>query len=357
MEDPAEGASRPDWPAPSEGVPPRPGGEWPSPASGWPSTLPGEWPAPAAPPHSGTGETPGEVTAREGTSGLGPNTRCYVHPDRLASAVCRSCGRPICVDCMVQAPVGWHCKRCVRRNAREAPVIRYRPGIAGLTAPGRAPITMALIAINVVMFIASSSAPSLICNGGNIPIFVASGQPQRAVCSGALIVGSGQYYRLFTSMFFHFDIVHIGLNMLSLLILGRLVEPALGKWRYLALYLVAGFGGSVASYLAGSPGELSAGASGAIFGLFGAYFILARRAALDTSWIISLIAINLVFSFTVSGIDWHDHVGGLITGGVVALGYGLSRRRRQQLVMSVLMIVCVSAVLVTLSLLPPGQLS
>jgi len=207
------------------------------------------------------------------------------------------------------------------------------------------------------VFIASSASSSLICNGGNIPLLVASGQPQRFVCNGGLIVGSGQWYRLVTSMFFHFDIIHIGLNMVSLLIIGRLVEPALGKWRYLALYLLAGFGGSVASYLAASTIELSAGASGAIFGLFGAYFILARRAALDTSWIVSLIAINLIFSFAVSGIDWHDHIGGLVTGAAVALGYGLARRQRQRVVLSVLTVFCISAVLVVLSLLPPGQLS
>ena len=272
--------------------------------------------------------------------GLGPNTRCYEHPDRLAGAICRSCNRPICADCMVQAPVGWHCRRCVRQSARSAPVVRYRPGMAGLIGPGRSPITMALIAINLVLFFAAAGSASLTFNSYEIPY----------------LVQQGQWYRLFSSFFVTNDVADIALNMFSLYIIGRLVEPALGKWRYLALYILSGLGGSVATYLLARVGEASAGASGAIFGLVGAYFVLARRARLNTSGIVAIIAINLVFDFTYSGINWLAHLGGLAVGLVVALGYGAvgpSQKNKAAIVT----IVGVCVVLGLLMLLPPGRVA
>ena len=205
------------------------------------------------------------------------------------------------------------------------------------------PVTAGLIAVNVAVYIATSASYSLVLQGANVPY----------------LVQQGQWYRLFTSMFIHFSIFHIGLNMISLLIVGRLIEPALGPWRYLALYLVAGLGGAVGSYLAATPNELSAGASGAIFGLFGAYFVLARRARANTSGIVTLIGVNLAYSFLVPGIDWHDHIGGLVIGAVVAAGYGLGRGRgrREELVVDVLTIVVVCVALGLLLLLPPAVIN
>jgi membrane associated rhomboid family serine protease len=167
----------------------------------------------------------------------------------------------------------------------------------------------------------------------------------------------GQWYRLFTSIFIHYSFFHILLNMISLLIISRLVEPVLGKWRYLAFFLVAGLGGSVACYLFTSPIAQSAGASGAIFGLFGGYFVLARRAKTDTSGILVLIAINLFYGFAVAGISWQAHIGGLITGAGLAAVLGLGRRGRHQVLIDVVAVAAVCVVLGLLLLLPPGSVN
>jgi len=306
---------------------------------GWPGATWGPGPVPTEAPWQGPGGPEG---------GLGPNTRCYEHSDRLAGALCRGCGKPICGDCMVEAPVGWHCRRCVRRAQRTSPVVRYRPGGSGVAALGRAPLTVAVIAACAVLYIASSSHPSLL---------------DQAADWGAL-VHQGQWWRLFTAIFFHVDFLHIALNMVALWVIGRILEPVLGTWRYGALFLLSGLGGSVSSYLLSSPLSGSVGASGAIFGLFGAYFVLARRAAADTTGIVVLIAVNLVFSFTVSGISWQGHIGGLVTGLVVAAGFGLgrgwrSRRlgtagRRAEVVADAGVVALVSLALALLMLLPPG---
>jgi membrane associated rhomboid family serine protease len=303
---------QPLWP------PSAPQPSWPPPPS--PGPAPGPLPGPSLPPSQGPlpgpapGLPPGLSTAPIAIepSGLGPNTRCYAHPDRLAGAVCRSCNQPICADCMVEAPVGWHCQACVRRNARTSPVVRYRPNRPGAPTLAQLPVTSGIIAVCVVLFIASSADPGLL---------------NQVVDWGYGVQIYGQWYRLFTSIFFHLNVLHIALNMFSLLIVGRVVEPLLGRWRYLALFLASGFGGSVASYLLSNPSTGGVGASGAIFGLFGAYFVLARRAAVNTSGILTLIAVNLGYSFVVPGISWQAHVGGLVTGLVVAAGFGFWQHR------------------------------
>ncbi len=113
----------------------------------------------------------------------------------------------------------------------------------------------------------------------------------------------------------------------------------------------------MATYVLGNLTTASAGASGAIFGLFGAYFIVARRARLNTSGIVSLIGINLVFSFVVPDINWLAHLGGLATGLVVAGGLGLARGRRWQVLADVLVLAGAGAVLGLLLLLPPGTVN
>ena len=245
---------------------------------------------------------------------------------------------------MVQAPVGWHCRQCVRKNAKKSPVIRYRPSTGTLPTLSQVPMTMGLIAICVALYIASTADyPNLLDD----------------TAMQGLAVQNGQWYRVFTSIFFHLNILHIGLNMVSLLIIGRLVEPILGKWRHLALFLVSGLGGSLAVFLFTNPLEPTVGASGAIFGLFGAYFVLARRARADTSGIGVLIAINLFYSFVIPDISWQDHIGGLVTGIVLAAGFGLGRRGRGrgELVTDIAAVAGVCVVLGLLFLLPPGAVN
>ena len=308
-----------------------------------PRQAPQPGPQPTGPQPTGPQPAPwlaGRPTNAPGPETLGPNTRCYLHPDRLAGAVCRSCGNPICADCMVEAPVGWHCTRCVKHNARRSPVARYRPGTAGLPRVRQAPVTLTIIAVCVVLYLASTSDPTLLDQAAEWGIGIQQ----------------GQWWRLFTSIFFHVDILHITLDMVALLVIGRLIEPVIGPWRYTALFLLSGLGGSVAAYLLSSPQSAAVGASGAIFGLFGAYFVLARRAAADTTGILVLIAINLAFSFSVAGIAWQAHIGGLVTGVVVAAGLGLGRGRRRQVEIAadVAVIALACLALGLLMTLPPG---
>ena len=141
-------------------------------------------------------------------------------------------------------------------------------------------------------------------------------------------ISAGEFYRLVTSMFLHLGPLHLLTNMWALWVVGRTLEAVLGPIRFLVLYLVAGLGGSVAVYIfAPYPG--GAGASGAIFGLFAALFIILRRLKRDTSSLIPLLVINLAISF-LPGISLTAHVGGLITGAIVAfaLAYSPVKSRR-----------------------------
>ncbi len=329
---PGAPTNSPGW---GDSTPPAPS-PWPAQPEGNRPGSPPQGPTSPAPTTGGPGAAGGETEA------LGPNTRCYEHPDRLASAICRSCHRPICTVCMVQAPVGWHCHQCVRRDTRKSPVVRYRPGAGGLPAARQTPVTIALIVINVVLFLAATASDTLTANSWVYPILMRNGD---------------QLYRLFSSFFVTNSFLDVALNMWCLFIIGRLIEPALGKWRYLALYLLSGLGGSVAYYLLGNPLQPAAGASGAIFGIFGAYFILARRSSANTSGIIALISINLVFSFVIPNIAWQAHVGGLLTGLAVAAGFALVRGRREEVVADILVVTGVFVALGLLMFLPPGVIN
>jgi membrane associated rhomboid family serine protease len=231
---------------------------------------------------------------------------CYRHPDRLTGIHCTRCGRPVCGDCMVAAPVGHHCPTCVKDDNKGVRHAGWRPAPPQLG--GRiTPMVKLLVAANVVIYlITSHHLDADIFRFGELPVRVAH----------------GQYYRLLTSVFLHVSLFHLLFNMVALLIAGSPVETVLGRVRFVTLYLLAALGGSVASYLFANPLAVAVGASGAIFGLFGAYFIIARSRNANTSTILVLIGINLAFSFN-SGIDWRAHIGGLITGalasGVVTL--------------------------------------
>jgi len=272
--------------------------------------------------------------------------RCYAHPDRLAGSICRRCNRPICPDCMREAPVGWQCAGCVKQGARISPTVRWRPRSSGRLGNTRmTPVVLTLIIINAGIYLWEQ-----IKLNHNI---------ERFGLQPVSIHYQHQWYRLVTSPFLHASIEHIFLNMLTLAIVGPPVEAEVGKLRFLGIYLAAALGGSVCSYLLGPLGEYGVGASGAIFGVMGAYFVLARRNRWDTSTIGALIVINLVISFATPNIDWRAHVGGLLTGA--AVGYGMARtmerRRPPALSAAYGTAVFVAAVvpLILLSFLPPGK--
>jgi membrane associated rhomboid family serine protease len=210
---------------------------------------------------------------------------------------------------MVPAPVGHHCPTCIQEakpDTRHVQNLRWSRGQGQRAGV----VVKALIAVSVIAYFLQESDPNVTLRFANLPY----------------AVNIGEYYRLTTATFLHANLSHLALNMLGLWIIGSQLEPVLGRVRFLVLYLVAGIGGSVAYYLLGDPGILALGASTAVFWLFGAAFVISRSRGGDTRTIVTLIAINLLFGFVVPGIDNWGHLGGLVTGGVIAGIYELSER-------------------------------
>jgi membrane associated rhomboid family serine protease len=259
---------------------------------------------------------------------------CYRHPDRETYIRCNRCERPICPDCMTSAAVGFQCPECL---AEGRATVREPRTVLGARTISRPYVTMALIGLNVVIFgleLLSKADPT-------------SGTNTIATQYGMWPIGvaiNDEYYRLFTSMFLHLNVMHIGFNMLVLWMLGPQLEQILGHVRYTVLYLVAGIGGSVASFWFSDPGTIGIGASGAIFGLMGAYVVVGKALRSDITQVVGLIALNVVIGFVVGGIDWRAHLGGLATGALVAAVFSWGPLRRAP----VLQVVAVVAVLALL---------
>lgn len=238
---------------------------------------------------------------------------CYRHPDRATYVRCARCNRFMCPDCMRAAAVGHQCVDCVNEGARtvRAPHMRSMTPV----------VTYVLIGLNAVMFAVQTMSPAL----------------QNELVLWAPGVANGELYRLLTSAFLHYGLTHILFNMWALYVVGPPLEAALGRLRFIALYLVSALGGSVLVYLLSSLGALTAGASGAIFGLFGATFVVGKRLNLDVRWVVAIIAINLVFTFLIplissANISWQGHLGGLVTGAVVAAAYAYAPTKSRALV-------------------------
>ncbi len=238
---------------------------------------------------------------------------CYRHPGRETRVSCSDCGRPICTDCMVFAPVGIRCPEHAGRaqgSARVTGTVR-RASFEGTGAL----VTKALIAINVVVFLVDlAQGASLNQNSGTLFI------------KGALfgpLVANGDWWRLITDAFLHGGLIHLGLNMVMLWWIGAPVEQAIGRGRFLALYLVSGLAGSAGALLA-NPTQVTVGASGALFGILGAALVFERqRNYVLGGSALSIILLNLVFTFAVPNISIGGHVGGL--GGGALAGLALSR--------------------------------
>ncbi|MBK5219799.1 MAG: rhomboid family intramembrane serine protease [Thermoleophilia bacterium] len=235
---------------------------------------------------------------------------CYRHPDRETGVSCSSCGRPICPDCMTPTPVGMRCPECASQRTK---VVR-NPGGAPQAGFWGSPATYVLIAINVAVYLIEIAHGS----GG------LSGMSTQAIYDlGGLYgpaVAEGDWFRLVTSGFVHVSLVHIGFNMLLLFFLGRLLEPALGTPRFLALYFASLLAGSFGVMLL-DPNAVTAGASGAVFGLAGATFVIARGRGMDAiaGQIGFLIVFNLVFTFAGHNVSAGGHLGGLVGGTLCAL--------------------------------------
>ena len=245
---------------------------------------------------------------------------CYRHPSRETGVSCSNCGRPICPDCMTTTPVGMRCPECAGERTK-VKTIR--------SVSSRPELTLALIAINVVAFLAE----------GNVSI---GGRPTNNVYAEGALFGSiegvpglgvahGQWWRIVSGGFLHENLLHIAFNMYVLYVLGSMLEPALGRMRFGLIYAVSLLAGSLGALIV-SPHSLTVGASGAVFGVMGAAAVemRARQIPVMQSGVGGLILINLVISFALPGISWGGHVGGLIGGALAAIALQLGARFRQQ---------------------------
>jgi membrane associated rhomboid family serine protease len=248
---------------------------------------------------------------------------CYRHPDRETGLSCSECGRPICVDCMTVAPVGIRCPehagarpRAVTASSRPASIagkrVRRTAARHGYVIPELS-VTRLLVVLNVLVYLAELAGGSGV-NGTSGWIF------NHGALFGPL-VAQGDWWRLITAAFLHYGPIHLGMNMLALWWLGSPVEAALGRARYFLLYLAAGLAGSTGALLL-NPNSVTVGASGAIFGVLGALFVLEYQATGRVmGQAMTLIVINIAFSFAVPNISIGGHLGGLTAGilGTIAL--------------------------------------
>jgi membrane associated rhomboid family serine protease len=232
---------------------------------------------------------------------------CYRHPDRETGVSCSNCGRPICPECMTPTPVGMRCPECARQKTR---VVR---GTGEASLFTRAPATTVLILLNVAVYLAEIGS-----GGGGLEPLGSSLVTEFGLFGPS--VAEGEWYRLLTSGFLHASLWHIGGNMLLLYFLGRILEPGIGTARFVALYFASLFAGSLGALLM-TPDSLSFGASGAVFGVLGATFVIARGRGVDAlaSSVGILLVLNLAISFGVRGISIGAHLGGLAAGFACAL--------------------------------------
>lgn len=250
---------------------------------------------------------------------------CYRHPSRETGVSCSNCGRPICPDCMTPTPVGMRCPECAGQRTK---VTRMRD-----MQSTRPQVTIALIAINVVLFVLEGGGMSLNgSSGGELLNKGATLGSGLRLVHGQIVaegVAYEQWYRIISGGFLHENLLHIGFNMWVLYVLGVQLEPALGRLRYGLVYLVSLLAGSLGALIV-SPHTLTVGASGAVFGIMGATAVemRARQIPLMQSGVGGLILINLIISFTLPGISWGGHIGGLIGGALAALALRAADRAR-----------------------------
>ena len=247
---------------------------------------------------------------------------CYRHPSRETGVSCSNCGRPICPDCMTSSPVGMRCPECASQRTK---VVRVRE------MPSGPILTYTLIAINVLVFLAEGKGALSFSGSSTGSLYLKGALLGSSEALPGEGVAYGDWWRIVTSGFLHENLLHIAFNMWVLYYLGSMLEPALGRLRFGLIYAVSLLCGAFGALLV-SPHVLTVGASGAIFGVMGAAAVevRARQIPLMQSGIGGLILINLIISFTLPGISWGGHIGGLIGGAACAavLRYGDVHRNR-----------------------------
>ena len=221
---------------------------------------------------------------------------CPRHPGVRSVDYCKRCNRPMCVDCAIPTEVRSICVDCTsskRGWARQA---------SRAAAAGAPVVTYAMMVLCVLMYALTWVSPSLTSSLALVPAQLRA-----------------HPWTILTGAFLHGGVLHILFNMLSLYWVGRAIEPVMGWWRFLTVYLVSALGGSafILAWCLIQPTEIfvsTVGASAAVFGLFGAVFVLQRLGGSDTTAILTLLGVNLVYGFVVSGISWQGHIGGAIAG-------------------------------------------
>ncbi len=239
---------------------------------------------------------------------------CYRHPDRATRLRCSECGRPICVECSHDAAVGQKCPECAKPEGRHR-VIDARRATA---APGfaTAPVTFTIIAVAAAIFAVGFVTPRL--NADLVNQFA----------SANWLIADGEWWRVLTAAFLHGGLAHIFFNMYALYIFGPRLETQVGSTPFALLYAASAAGGGVASYFFGSLQQVAVGASGAIFGLFGAWIYVAYRIRHTPAGrsmfnqLGVLLLINMALPLIIRNIDWRAHVGGLLAGMAVAALWG-----------------------------------
>ncbi len=252
-----------------------------------------------------------------------PALHCVRHPDRETGRLCTRCGRPACGQCLVQAAVGSHCVDCVRAATPPA-AVRLRRWNATQTAP----VTKAFLIANLLVFV------YLVARDAN----AAGGAVSRGTLSLGLARGyiaDGELYRLVTSGFIHFGLIHLAFNCLALWNVGQMLEPVVGQLEFGLLYVASLLAGSAGALILEKPevfgrAPITGGASGAVFGLFGATAVVLKRRGINPfqTSIGTILIINLALTFGISGISIGGHIGGLIGGGLCGLVLGGPRHRQ-----------------------------
>jgi membrane associated rhomboid family serine protease len=256
---------------------------------------------------------------------------------------------------MRSASVGQQCVQCVGEGARSTR--QPRTAFGGRPVTG-AVVTWTLVAINVAVFLVAWVRPGVV---NDLALFGYAPYTAGGPLHG---VAAGEWYRLITSAFVvpgaglnGLGFLDILFNMWALVFVGPALEGFLGRARFLAVYLLSAVGGAVMYYYLASPDHLAAGASGAIYGLFGAWFVVSRRLHLDTRGIVVLIAINLAISFYFNSfIAWQDHIGGLLTGALLTAAYAYAPSRNRAAVQAAATVAVVALIVVAVAI-RNGQLT
>ncbi|MFE6618491.1 rhomboid family intramembrane serine protease [Streptomyces sp. NPDC057740] len=296
-------------------------------------------------------------------------TTCYRHPKVESHVRCVRCDRYICPDCMREASVGHQCVECVKEGARS---VRQARTVVGGRIAATPLVTSVLIGLNVLAYLAEVARPEIVDRFAMLSARLVGpdglyyvyepGHPSGFHAEGLVV---GQWERLLTSGFLHlpptegtFGLLHIVMNMLALWQLGRIVEPMLGRVRYLALYLLATLGGSVFELLLTDVNTESVGASGAIFGLGAAYYVLARRVGADMRAVNRFMAFLLLWLLLSAGLtSWQGHLGGLLTGAAVTLAYAYAPRTPRRALIQTAACVSVLVLLAVVAVVKVSELT